>query len=342
MARVASEDWVKDDTNYEWSFVYEDTQYSEVLSDKSIKLDKNQVNLAQESYGQFIPFKMNRKYDGLDLAINTVIRIHYVRKHTEAGQLITEDAYVSPINVMYNSTELCFGWLISNEVTSYVGDIDFEIVITGVNDIGNDFTWKSKPSKGALKILASLTDGNPVVISDTWRTELVNAFVAAATEQIGLGNYYTKNEADLKLEDYATVLELNNVSTVLGNSDIASVSLFLDGYDLTVSLTDNSGAIISSEELSLPHESLVASIEYDEDEKDLIITLENGTTTSIPLDDIIDASLGSYYTKDEIDVKLGDLGEASVADYVASAISGAVSAAVETLTGTINGAVETI
>lgn len=337
---VASEEWTKVTNGYLWSNDYDDEQFSEIKNDKSIVIDKNQVNLTQEKYSQYIPFKMPRRYDNLDLAVNTVIRIHYIRKKKEGDTITEEHGNVTPINVKYNENELRFGWLVDEAVTSYVGDIDFEIIITGMNDLGNAFTWKTKPSKGELKVLAGLQEGTPVEISDDWMTSLVNAFKEVVEDYMTTETYYDKDQVDSLLSNYATNIDLANASTQLSIKDPVSIGVNFDEntYEFSVSLTTGEG-ILTTNTINLPIESLVMSAVYDETEKDLVITLQNGQATRIPLDDIIGASLNSYYTKTWIDEKIGNVGETDIATYVTNSISTAVTDAITTLQGAVETAV---
>ena len=62
---------------YLWYSDYSDNDFSEVDSSKNINVSQNQINLTQESNSQFIPFRMNRFYDGMDLMKMTLL-IHFV------------------------------------------------------------------------------------------------------------------------------------------------------------------------------------------------------------------------------------------------------------------------
>lgn len=70
--------------------------------------------------------------------------------------------------------------------------------------------------------------------------------------------------------------------------DPFSISLTMDeDYKLQASLRKNDGTILNSQVIDLPLESMIVGIEYDSETKSLIITLQNGETASIPVDDII-------------------------------------------------------
>ncbi len=66
------------------------------------------------------------------------------------------------------------------------------------------------------------------------------------------------------------------------------VSLDQSNYKLSFRLLDSSGKPIGkSQVIDLPLESMVVGAEYDSQNKDLILTLKNGETVTVPLDDII-------------------------------------------------------
>jgi hypothetical protein len=319
--RAADGNWIRD-TRYKWSNQYDDSRYSTVGDDKVIKLDGNQKNLSQEAYGQYIPFKMPLFSDGLNLADDTTISIHYVRKRPSGKSYIEEGEEVLPINVQYNTTskEIRLAWLVDGKVTSYAGDVDFEIIVRGKNDLGNDYVWKTSPLKGQLKILESLSNAKPIIIDDTWMKEIVDNFTQAMTDAtLGLDNYYTKLELDDRFEGYATGLELESAE----NRIPTQITLSVDSdFKLTAKLT-NANGVITSNTIDLPLESMVLSTTYDENTKELVITLQNGTESRIPIGDIIEGKLSGYYTKQEIDEKIGTLGNnadgepyANIVDYV--------------------------
>ena len=73
----ASEVFEKDPTGrYAWFNDYIDNNISIVDANKEISVNKAQVNISQESNSQFIPFEMNRKYDGIDL-MDMALSIHF-------------------------------------------------------------------------------------------------------------------------------------------------------------------------------------------------------------------------------------------------------------------------
>ena len=133
---------------YSWHDEYVEERMSYVDEDKNIVVHESCINLAQESNSQYIPFEMCRYYQGVDLAGGDMeLQIYFVNKNNEAG-------LVDPINVECSENYIRFGWLIDSRVTSVVGDLRFEIRVSGQSSAGT-YIWKSK-SNSQLTVLAAL------------------------------------------------------------------------------------------------------------------------------------------------------------------------------------------
>ena len=87
---------------------------------------------------------------------------------------------------------------------------------------------------------------------------------------------------------YNKIIELVNGIAVEVDGLGATVELSVDkDYVLTIVMKNLDGDILSQSSVDLPIESLVVSAKYDNTEKSLIFTLQNGETLSVPLDDIV-------------------------------------------------------
>lgn len=144
---------------YEYYNNYSDSNASSISESKDITVKSSQVNLTKESNSQYIPFEMDRFYDGIDL-MEMTLKIHFVNKEQK-------EYYSDPVNVSYNDSKIKFGWLIDEYVTYVVGQVRFEIIATGINEKGQNYVWRTKPN-GLLNILDSLTsDGIIETLLDT-------------------------------------------------------------------------------------------------------------------------------------------------------------------------------
>lgn len=172
--------------NFSYYSEYSDSNVSTINSTKDVILDPTQINLTQESNSQFIPFKMNRYYDGFDL-LNTSILIHFVNK----------DGYEensNAVNVYYNSEYIKFGWLVNKNATAVDGRLDFEIMAIGTNSKGEDYIWKTKPNN--INVLKSLKGNGIIEPDNTW----ITSFMSQVTEKIAEAQQYSseaKSYADM-------------------------------------------------------------------------------------------------------------------------------------------------
>ena len=161
--------------SYEHYSDYSDDNISEIDDKKNISLHEKQFNITQEENSQYVPFEMNRYYDGFDLT-KTTLSIHY----------ITSDGYCGasdPVNVTYNNEKIRFAWLVDGDATHVAGNIKFEIWATGVNSSGKPYTWKSKPVD-KMNVLQSIINNKTIKLDNTWVNELVTKIAENVTEQI--------------------------------------------------------------------------------------------------------------------------------------------------------------
>lgn len=151
---------------------YDDPKFSTVDENKNIQLDDSQINLTQEENAQYVPFKMFRRYDNIDL-LNKTLLIHAVTPEKK-------DVYVTPVNVQYSDQYLYFGVIIPKTICAVQGTVDFEIQALGTNEKGD--TYKFITRKASFNVEESLSgDGEVDVEPDTgW----MNTFLKQVTEQV--------------------------------------------------------------------------------------------------------------------------------------------------------------
>lgn len=165
-------DWMHSD-KYLYYPDYSDDDLSIIDSKKNITINQNQINLTQESNAQYIPFEMDRYYDGFDL-MNATLLIHFVNKNKD------ED-YANPINVTYNDEKIRFAWLTNSNVTAVSGKLNFELQAIGANSKGDTYKWISRPCDD-LNVEESLAGNGVIVPSTDWMT----SFITNVTEQVAL------------------------------------------------------------------------------------------------------------------------------------------------------------
>lgn len=158
---------------YDWYTKYNDENYSTITSNKDIVVNPLQINLTQEENSQFIPFKLPRYWDGIDL-MDMSIKIRYANAKGE-------ESIDSPCNVRYNATDILFAWLVDGNATYLAGELTFEIFATGVNEKNESYTWRTRPN-GKLNIEESLV-GNGIIQPDTdWITQFIREIDAKIAE----------------------------------------------------------------------------------------------------------------------------------------------------------------
>jgi hypothetical protein len=149
--------------------------------------------LHNESFGQFIPFKIERYRDGIDLTEATAIVVNYIRPTEEA---IKQE---SVVNVEYNPTsnELRFGWLVSGEATAIEGDLQFAIEFIGsIYQNGTPLNYSMKTAPSTLRIKKTIGSGTQIDLPDNWDETIVDTIIerVAATAVVDelASNYYNK------------------------------------------------------------------------------------------------------------------------------------------------------
>lgn len=153
---------------------YYDDSYSTVDKLKNITVDSSQINIVQETNSQYIPFRIPRYWDGIDL-MKMLIQIRYENVSTKKGQVSTA------VNVASNTTNITFGWLVDQNVTAIAGDVRFEIMATGSNEKGNTYVWRTRPN-GKFTVLEGLNYDGIIEPSDDWYTGFVTTIMGYVNE----------------------------------------------------------------------------------------------------------------------------------------------------------------
>lgn len=168
-------------------------------------------------------------------------------------------------------------------------------------------------------LLVSSTHNYKLSGENGWENIATQTWVNANYLMIGdidLGEHYIRaehyeissNDYQISVDNGNLVIETNVGDIVLnphgklywGDNEVADKSWVGGNYanDLTVSLNsstfvitftlkNSNGATLKTQSIDLPLESVVVSGEYDEDNKQIVLTLQNGNTVNIPLGDLI-------------------------------------------------------
>ena len=145
---------------------YHDDNLSYVDDLKYVTVDPNQINVTQETHSQYIPFRIPRYYDGIDLS-QMSFQVHYVNSNNEENRS-------SPINIQANQKYIKFGWLVDANVTAVAGDVKFEIEARGTTAAGT-YVWKTRPN-GRINVIESLSGSGMVEPEGDWYTSFERLF----------------------------------------------------------------------------------------------------------------------------------------------------------------------
>ena len=162
-----------DDGRYEVYTEYTDDAVSEVDKHKNITVNEEQCNLTQEENSQYVPFKLPRYWDGVDL-MTKLIQFHYVNINGGSG-------ISTAVNVRFNDSYIICGWLINNSVTAVAGDVTFEITATGTNEKSADYRWRTRPN-GKFTVLEALSYDGIIEPSDDWYAGFVKSMQEYTTK----------------------------------------------------------------------------------------------------------------------------------------------------------------
>lgn len=264
-------------TKYDWYANYKDTAFSIIDQNKNIVMDPSQINLTQEENSQFIPFKLPRYWDGIDL-MDMSFRIRYVNSKGE------EDI-VPPKNVSYNDSHIILHWLVNGNATYLAGEVGFEIFATGVNEKNENYTWRTRPN-GKLNILKSLVGNGMIQPTDEWIMQFIREVDGKIAEAKSHADA-AKAFADEAMAISAEVDEkITNVENTLSASIENKIATELNNY-YTKPQIDEFLSNIDFTEIEEKIDSIdgLANFDVNYDENTQIITFMNGETEikTVPL-----------------------------------------------------------
>ena len=228
---------------------YEDDNVSNIDDEKNVYVNKKQINITQEKNSQFIPFEMQRHYDGFDL-LNTTIQIYYVNADGYDGRS-------TAVNVYYNNDKIRFAWLVNDTATAIAGKLNFEIQAIGTNSKGEGYIWKTKPN-GDLNVLKSL-QGNGLIIPDNdWITD----FLKQVTDQVAVAQNAASTAQSASKNAQAAAIEANNA--------VATAKTELEG-SVETAVNDKVSSALSDYYTKTEVDDIVANIDIS----DQLAELEN-------------------------------------------------------------------
>ena len=101
---------------------------------------------------------------------------------------------------------------------------------------------------------------------------------------------FTLNQATAKTIDITIPTDANDIGALPNTTKYGkSISLELNSstYVLTLTLKDQDGTTLNSQTVDFPIESVVVGGSYNDTDKKIVLTLQNGTTIDVPVGDLI-------------------------------------------------------
>ena len=163
---------------YLWYDQYHEDNISSVDKHKNIILHEDCVNISNENNAQYIPFEMDRYYQGIDL-MDMTLQIYFVNEKMGANK-------ATPINVSYSTNRIRFGWLVDRNATFVSGQLLFEIRAYGTvgeGEMKEDYIWKTHINS-QITILKSLLGTDIFKPTQDWYNDLLIAINAAMNTSI--------------------------------------------------------------------------------------------------------------------------------------------------------------
>ena len=224
------------DGRYEVYDQYYDTSYSTVDNLKNISVDSSQINITQETNSQYMPFRIPRYWDGIDL-MDMLIQIRYQSVRDNKGQI------ANVINVASNETSITFGWLIDANVTANAGDIIFEIMATGSNEKGHTYTWRTRPN-GRFTVLQGLNYDGIIEPTEDWYSSFVNMVMGHVNEAKQYAEEAKASAASVDVEAIKSDVEstvTQNISVTLADTYYTKTQIDQTVNDINKSISSIDG-----------------------------------------------------------------------------------------------------
>lgn len=127
------------DLRYESKEFYIDEHGAVEIRNKTIGDMSKHISVKGESYSQYIEFKTNRFYDGVDLT-KMLLSIYFEIPNVGSDEN-------RPVNVYYNDNEIKFGWAIPDIVSQKSSTLNLCIYARGKLEDGKTYLLKTKTTK---------------------------------------------------------------------------------------------------------------------------------------------------------------------------------------------------
>nr|DAG84986.1 MAG TPA: hypothetical protein [Caudoviricetes sp.] len=219
--------------------VYDTDPHFKIDGDTRVIINMSDVKVALmqgDHNSERFTFEIPRYVDGHDMSLCNICQIHYLNvasstRATNPGVYEVEDLQFDPKD---EQNRVVLSWLISSNVTMYVGSLSFVIRFGCSTNGVVDYIWNTAVHSG-ITISSSICNSETVVqdytdILEQWRDKLFSTYESIIDKTL------TKSgqAADAKVTgDSVTALK----------EDLSDLSESVNGIELSKNLLDNSSVI---------------------------------------------------------------------------------------------------
>lgn len=201
-------------------------------------------------------FEIPRYVDGHDMSICNICQVHYLNigssnRATNAGIYEVEDLQVDPQD---EQNRVLLSWLISSNVTMYVGNLSFVIRFGCSTDGKVDYIWNTAVCTG-INVSSSIYNSEGVVqdytdILEQWRDKLFSTYETVIdinlktanwvespdttyyTQDVTIPNVTAKTKIDLQPTPDQLISMINNGIVMFVANDNGNVKIYSVGGKL--------------------------------------------------------------------------------------------------------------
>lgn len=234
--------------------IYDTDPHFKIDGDTRVIINASDVKVALmqgDHNSERFTFEIPRYVDGHDMSLCNICQIHYLNvasstRATNAGIYEVEDLQFDPKD---EQNRVVLSWLISSNVTMYVGSLSFVIRFGCSTDGLIDYIWNTAVCSG-ITISSSICNSETVVqdyadILEQWRGKLGDSVTALKEDTAYLSSKTASNET--KAYDVTCLFTLNGYLNKKGkfvNSTAGRCTDYIDAkkgevYYLCIAQDDN-------------------------------------------------------------------------------------------------------
>lgn len=152
-------------------------------------------------------FELPRYVDGHDMTKCDICQIHYLNVNSSTRETNTGIYEVDDLQVYPDDEEIVIlSWLISQNVTRYVGGISFVIRFACSTDSVIDYVWNTAVYTGGISVSSTIYNSEEVVedyvdILEEWRQKLFSTYETVINLTLEAGKWVEHNGKEYYTQD---------------------------------------------------------------------------------------------------------------------------------------------